>query len=268
VNEELRQTRLALEVAREQILELNRTLEARVELRTTALNATNQELEAFSSSIAHDLRTPLLNITGFADLLKETAGNQLQGDSSEFLDRIIVSARRMNDLIDAVLAFAHLDREHLNRAPIDLEPVLDEALEALRPQSDGRNIIWQRTHLPSASADPALLRQVFVNLIGNAIKYTRARNPARIEIGWRKGRADEIVIFVRDNGVGFDMQQATELFGMFRRLTGAEPFEGIGIGLANAHRIITRHGGRIWAESAPGDGATFSFSLPRSDLRA
>jgi light-regulated signal transduction histidine kinase (bacteriophytochrome) len=253
-----------LQHAHEQILELNRTVESRVAQRTAALEAANQELEAFSSSIAHDLRTPLLNITGFAGLLEELSADRLDAGGRDSLARIIASAARMNELIEALLVFAHLGREQLKPTQIDLQDVLEEALQALRPDCQGRNIQWQRKRLPMALADPILLRQVFVNLIGNAIKYTRTRDPAVIEIGWRAGRADEVVIFVRDNGVGFDMQHVTTLFGVFKRIAGVEAFEGIGIGLANAHRIVTRHGGRIWAEAQIGRGATFSFTLLRA----
>jgi light-regulated signal transduction histidine kinase (bacteriophytochrome) len=253
-----------LQHAHEQILELNRTVESRVAQRTAALEAANQELEAFSSSIAHDLRTPLLNITGFAGLLEELSADRLDAGGRDSLARIIASAARMNELIEALLVFAHLGREQLKPTQIDLQDVLEEALQALRPDCQGRNIQWQRKRLPRALADPILLRQVFVNLIGNAIKYTRTRDPAVIEIGWRAGRADELVIFVRDNGVGFDMQHVTTLFGVFKRIAGVEAFEGIGIGLANAHRIVTRHGGRIWAEAQIGRGATFSFTLLRA----
>ena len=251
-----------LQQAHEQIRELNRTFESRLAQRTATLEATNQELEAFSSSIAHDLRTPLLNITGYAGLLEELAADRLDSSGRESLARIITSAARMNELIEALLEFAHLGREPLQRSEIDLEQVLEEALQILRPDCRGRNIQWQRKCLPHAMADNILLRQVFVNLIGNAIKFTRTRDPAVIEIGWRTGRANELVIFVRDNGVGFDMQQATSLFGVFKRIAGVQAFEGIGIGLANAHRIVTRHGGRIWTEARVDRGATFSFTLP------
>ncbi|MEA3179343.1 MAG: hypothetical protein QOI59_2866 [Gammaproteobacteria bacterium] len=261
---ELTEVVAELQHAHEQILELNRTVESRVAQRTAALEAANQELEAFSSSIAHDLRTPLLNITGFAGLLEELSADRLDAGGRDSLARIIASAARMNELIEALLVFAHLGREQLKPTQIDLEDVLEEALHALRPDCQGRNIQWQRKRLPRALADPILLRQVFVNLIGNAIKYTGTRDPAVIEIGWRAGRADEVVIFVRDNGVGFDMQHVTTLFGVFKRIAGVEAFEGIGIGLANAHRIITRHGGRIWAEAQIGRGATFSFTLLRA----
>jgi len=250
---------------------LNRNLETRVQQRTAALDAANkelqaanQELDAFSHSVAHDLRTPLLHISGFAELLVQTAQKQLDAESRDYVSRILLATKRMDELIGALLEFAHLGRTELRMTEVDLDVVLDEALEAVQADMQGRNIQWERTRLPQAQGDPALLRQVLINLISNAVKYTRTREPAVIEMGCRKGRADEIVVFVRDNGVGFDMRHASQLFGLFRRLHRADEFEGTGVGLANAHRIIGRHGGRIWAEAAVGHGATFCFSLLRS----
>ena len=264
---ELRHTLAELQEAHEQILELNQTLETRVEQRTAALNSANQELEAFSCSVAHDLSGPLLNIIGFADLLEESTGVTLDSSGREYLGRIASSARGMNQLIRALLEFGRLGREPLKLNTVDLEEVLEEALQIVSPASEGRSIQWQRQRLPRAKGDPTLLRQVFVNLIDNALKYTRTRDPAVIEIGRRSGRAGELVISVRDNGIGFDMQHANTLFGVFQRLAGAEPFEGTGIGLANARRIVSRHGGRIWAQAEMGRGATFCFSLPPADFR-
>jgi signal transduction histidine kinase len=266
-NSELQQALADLQSAHEQILELNRNLETRVQQRTLALDdankeleAANQELNAFSYSVAHDLRAPLRHVSSFAGLLVETT-QQLDEKSRHFVNRILFGTKQMDDLIADLLAFAHLGRTELHLSEVDLELVLDQALEATQGDIQGRNIQWERTRLPKAQGDSALLRQVFVNLISNAVKYTRAREPAVIEIGCRKGRADEVVVFVRDNGVGFDMRYASHLFGLFRRLHRADEFEGTGVGLANAHRIIGRHGGRIWAEAAVDRGATFCFSL-------
>jgi signal transduction histidine kinase len=264
---ELRQTRAELQEAHEQILELNQTLETRVEQRTAALDSANQELEAFSCSVAHDLSGPLLNIIGYADLLEETTGVTLDSAGREYLSRIATGARGMNQLIGALLEFGRLGCEPLKLTTVDLEEVLEEALAIVSLESEGRSIQWQRQRLPRVKGDPTLLRQVFVNLIDNALKYTRARDPAVIEIGWRGGRADEVVISIRDNGIGFDMQHANTLFGVFQRLEGADPFEGTGIGLANARRIVSRHGGHIWAQAEVGRGATFCFSLLRADFR-
>jgi signal transduction histidine kinase len=261
-NSELQAALTSLQSAHEHILELNQTLELRVVQRTASLQAANKELEAFSFSVSHDLRAPLRHITGFAELLEQHAGGALDADCRGFLAHILESAKRMDRLIDALLELARTTRADLNLVAVDMELVLDEALAAVHADTRGRNIQWQRTRLPTVRADPTLIRQVLVNLLSNAIKYTRTRDPAVIEIGTRRGRAEEAVIFVRDNGVGFDVRQATELFGAFRRLHRADEYEGIGVGLANAHRIVTRHGGAIWAEAAVGAGATFFFSVP------
>jgi hypothetical protein len=171
----------------------------------------------------------------------------------------------MNALIDALLELARTSRVEIEFVQADLEKLLDEAIAAVQIDARGRNIQWQRSRLPLVRGDPTLLRQVFVNLLSNALKYTRTRDTAVIELGTRRGRADEVVIFVRDNGVGFDVRRSGELFGAFRRLHSSEQFEGTGVGLANAHRIIARHGGSIWADAEVGRGATFFFSLPRDD---
>jgi len=264
-NSELQDALAQLQTAHEQILELNQNLETRVAQRTAALAAANEELDAFSFSVSHDLRAPLLHIDGFAQLLRESTAERLDEESRKYLEYIVTAAKRMGELIHALLTFARTSRVQLNVADIDLEEVLEGALAALQGDTQSRNIQWQRSRLPKARADATLLEQVFVNLIGNAVKYTRTRDPAVIEIGARPGRADEVVVFLRDNGVGFDLRHADRLFSVFQRLHRADEFEGTGIGLANAHRIVTRHGGAIWAEAAVGRGATFFFSLPRAE---
>jgi len=186
---------------------------------------------------------------------------RMSDDGRMLCKRILTSASRMNLLIEALLEFARVGRVPLQLVELDLEAVLDEALEAVAPETRGRNIEWRRTRLPQVRGDRVLLRQVLVNLLSNAIKYSRTRSPAIIEIGQRSGRADEVVIYVKDNGVGFDLRQAGEIFGVFKRLHTAESFEGTGIGLANAQRIISRHGGTIWADAAVECGASFFFSL-------
>jgi light-regulated signal transduction histidine kinase (bacteriophytochrome) len=172
----------------------------------------------------------------------------------------------MGLLIDDLLVFARMGRAEMRIARVDLTELLEETIRSLQPEMQQRNIIWKKGTLPVVMADPPMLRQVFVNLIANAIKYTRPRDPAEIEIGCYEGATGELTVFIRDNGVGFEMEYADKLFGVFQRLHRAEEFEGTGIGLANVRRIIIRHGGRTWAESRPGEGATFYFSLPKSKI--
>jgi signal transduction histidine kinase len=264
-NGELQQALAEVQAAHEQILELNQNLETRVAQRTAALTAANQDLATVSHSMAHDLCAPLLNISDFAGLLTETAGKHLDAECREYLNRIVGGSRRMHQLIDALTEYARAGTAPLTLIDVDLDEILNAALTPIRHETQERNIQWQLQRLPRGRGDPHLLQQVFSYLIDNAVKYTRVCNPAVIDIGYRPGRADEQIIWVRDNGIGFDMQHASPLFGVFRRLAGAEPFEGTGIGLASAHRIITRHGGRIWAQAELGRGATFYFSLLASE---
>jgi light-regulated signal transduction histidine kinase (bacteriophytochrome) len=242
---------------------LIRSLEARNERLQEAVRAAHQEIDALTFSIAHDLRGPLTHIDGFAQLLQTSTGAVLDAESRDCLERIIGAARTMNDLIGAFVEYSRVNSAELVMAEVDLEDLLSEALELVRPWSDGRSIQWHRTRLPAVCADEALLRQVFVNLVSNAVKYTRARDPAVIEIGARAEQPREVTLFVRDNGVGFDPQYATRLFSPFQRLHSTDAFQGIGMGLAKVRRIVSRHGGRVWAEAQVGQGATFFFSLPK-----
>jgi two-component system sensor histidine kinase/response regulator len=260
-NGELQQALAEVRSAHERIQELNQNLETRVGQRTAALNSENQDLATLSHSVAHDLRAPLLNMTGFADLLTETAGKHLDAECREYLNQIIGGSRRMHQIIDALTEYSRVGTAPLSLIDVDLNEILNAALTPIRHETQDRNIQWQLQRLPHGKGDPHLLQQVFSYLIDNAVKYTRVCNPAVIDIGYRRGRADEQVICVRDNGIGFDMQHAGTLFGVFRRLAGTESFEGTGISLASARRIVTRHGGRIWAEAELGRGATFCFSL-------
>jgi light-regulated signal transduction histidine kinase (bacteriophytochrome) len=221
------------------------------------------ELEAFSYSVSHDLRAPLRHIDGFADMLRKHMGDGLDDKGRRFLTTISDAAKRMGTLIDDLLLFSRMGRAEMKLTMVDLDQVLDDALKDLHIGAEQRTVEFQRSPLPTAFGDRALLRQVFVNLLSNALKYSRTRERALIEIGPATAEADEVAVYVRDNGVGFDMTYATRLFRVFQRLHRTNEFEGTGIGLANVRRIISRHGGGVWADSKVGEGATFYFSLPR-----
>jgi PAS domain S-box-containing protein len=240
---------------------LNATLEQRVTERTAELDAANKELEAFAYSVSHDLRAPLRHVSGFSSLLAERSAEGLDEKGRHYVDVIIRSVNEMGRLIDDLLQFSRTGRVELTIEPVDMDVVVQEALAPLSDETDHREIDWSIEPLPPADADRALIRQVWVNLLGNAVKYTRGASPARISVTG-KSVDGEVVYRVRDNGVGFDMQYAHKLFGVFQRLHDSSEFEGTGIGLANVHRIVTRLHGRVWAEGEPGTGATFSFSLP------
>ena len=249
--------------AEEEIKKLNLELEQRVLERTAQLQAANVELEAFSYSVSHDLRAPLRHVDGFLGLLAKQAGDKLDGKSREYLKIISDSAKQMGCLIDDLLAFSRMGRAEMMREKVDVEQLVHEVIGGMRHETKDRQIRWKISPLPKVEADPAMMRQVFSNLLANAVKYSSTREAAEIEVGVQDA-PKELVFSVRDNGVGFDMQFADKLFGVFQRLHRAEDFEGTGIGLANVRRIIARHGGRTWAEGKPDGGATFYFSLPKS----
>jgi signal transduction histidine kinase len=238
------------------------TLEERVSERTAELEAANKELEAFTYSVSHDLRAPLRHIDGFIEMLKRRTSTSLDEQSQHYMENVSDAARRMGALIEDLLAFSRMGRRELSRIPVDINGILQEVLEEFTLETEGREIEWKLTPLPIVMGDPAMLRAVLANLISNALKFTGSRDVALIEIGCEKKDDAGVVIFVRDNGVGFDMAYADKLFGVFQRLHRAEDFEGTGIGLANVRRIINRHGGRVWAEGQIDQGATFYFSLP------
>lgn len=239
-------------------------LEERVHQRTTQLEEANRELDAFSYSVSHDLRAPLRHVSGFANLLKEQPLGGMDDQSRHYVDRITSSVDHMAQLIDALLAFARLGRRPLDTRPLDLWQLVREAVAEASREAGSRAIDWTvgDTHA-TVLGDPTLIRQALVNLLSNAVKYTRGRTPARIEIGTGPDERNQLAIFVRDNGAGFDPQYADRLFGVFQRLHASSEFEGTGIGLANVRRIIGRHGGRTWAEGVVNEGATFWFTLPR-----
>lgn len=250
--------------AEEELSRLNTELENRVRLRTSQLNAANKELEAFTYSVSHDLRAPLRHLVGFVELLNKHARKAIDDKTKHYLDVISASAIQLSTLVDDLLSFSRTGRVEMLHEQVRTDQLIAEVLEKLEPETCGRNIQWQLHPLPDLEGDPAMLRLVFMNLLSNAIKYTGRCPVAQIEIGCRDDDPEELVFFVRDNGAGFDMRYSDKLFHLFQRLHSTDEFEGNGVGLANIQRIILRHGGRVWAEGAVNQGATFYFSLPTS----
>jgi PAS domain S-box-containing protein len=247
----------------EKILGLNAELEQRVVKRTAQLKAANDELERFSYSVSHDLRAPLRQVTAVLGSFEKDGSPFSSEKNHGRLTLISKSVDRMGVLIDDLLAFSRAGYADLKKASVNLDELVKDVLGDFQTNLKGRNIAWLIHPLPLVHADRALLRMVLVNLISNAVKFTGARTEAKIEIGPATSGNEETVIYIRDNGAGFDPEYVGKLFGVFQRLHTYDEFEGTGIGLANVQRIILRHGGRAWAKGAVGEGATFYFSLPK-----
>ncbi len=248
--------------AEEEARRLNVELEERVRQRTAQLELANKELESFSYSVSHDLRAPLRHISGFVNLLQKRAAASLDDGGRRYLGIIFEAVQHMDQLITDLLAFSRMGRTDLKDAPVELEALVRGAIGDLAAEARGRAVEWEVGPLPVVRADREMLKLVLANLLGNALKFTVSRGRTLVQIGCERTPREEIVR-VRDNGVGFDMRYGDKLFGVFQRLHDARDYPGTGIGLATVRRIVTRHGGRTWAEGRVGEGATFYFSLPR-----
>lgn len=254
----------ALRESEERVRQLNASLERRVAERTVQLEEANKQLESFSYSVSHDLRAPLRHIHGFIDLLRQELAEPPGDTVRRYLDTIQESAVRMGELIDDILDFSRTARAELRVAPVGLSELVSEVRRSLEPDLKNRPVRWEIGSLPVVEADYPTLRQAILNLLSNALKYSRTRHPAVIDVSCTASPdGDEWIFCVRDNGVGFDMRYAEKLFGVFQRLHPDNQFEGTGIGLANVRRVIERHGGRVWAKGEVDKGAAFFFALPK-----
>ncbi|HTL54534.1 MAG TPA: PAS domain S-box protein [Candidatus Limnocylindrales bacterium] len=260
---DLKRTEQELAEARTRLEKYSQELEETVRQRTAELQAANQELEAFSYTAAHDLRTPLRNMRGILQLFEEEVAPGLPAERQELISRLSRSAERMSQLLEALLDFSRIGKHHLQRTRTALDELLQRAIAELRPEIEKRQVEWKTGALPIVECDPGLMEQALINLLSNALKYTQPRPVARIEVG-QVPHEGNVAIYVRDNGIGFSMEQADKLFTPFHRLHPERQFKGSGIGLATVDRIIRRHGGRVWAESKPDEGATFYFTLGTS----
>ncbi|OJV19897.1 MAG: hypothetical protein BGO30_07420 [Bacteroidetes bacterium 41-46] len=249
------------DIAEQEIKELNASLEKKVKERTEMLESANKELESFSYSVSHDLRAPLRHINGYLELLTKKYDLQLDEKGRHYRKTISEAATQMGRLIDDLLHFSRTGRMEVKPEPVDMSKIIAETISILESETKDREIEWQVGTMVSVTADLTMMRQVWLNLIGNAVKYTKKRKPAIIEIGCSI-KGSEVTYFVRDNGAGFDMNYAQKLFGVFQRLHSNEEFEGTGIGLASVSKIVAKHNGKVWAEGEVDKGATFYFSLP------
>jgi len=259
---DLKEKNEEIKAQNEKYIQINKELLLQYEEKEKQVTA-NKELEAFSYSVSHDLRAPLRHIGGFVDLLSKNNSSQLDETGLRYLNTISESTREMGNLIDALLTFSRFSRAELQRTKINSKNMVTRLFKSLSDDYNGRNIEFNISELPDAMGDENLINQVWVNLISNALKYSRNKEKTIIDIGG-KIENDKTIYFIKDNGAGFDMKYADKLFGVFQRLHKARDFEGIGIGLANVNRIITRHGGKCWAEGEVGNGATFFFNVPNN----
>ena len=269
IEDNLRHARDRLEIELEQRQQRDaeiRKLNQDITLRAAELVAANKELESFAYSVSHDLRAPLRHLVGYSQLLQKHASSSLDDKSQRYPQTILEAGKRMGNLIDDLLAFSRIGRAESKTTAVDLQQLVKEVVSEIGAQTKGQDVSWNIGALPVCYGDRSLLKLVVVNLLSNAVKFSSTRHPAKIEIGSVDGNADKSEIFVKDNGVGFDMQYVDKLFGVFQRLHRADEFEGTGIGLATVQRIVHRHGGTVRAEGTLDQGAAFYFSLPKPNI--